>query len=116
MTTSWVPWMSSTGRSSFARTSRSSGNWERSQRVIGSLALASPVGASHPAMLAIAKQAARDLQDALLNTAPLELQALLARFADGTARHRVLAISRGGVLASTGALPMLSHRLPGLHG
>ena len=79
-----------------------------SQRVIGSLALASPVGASHPAMLAIAKQAARDLQDALLNTAPLELQALLARFADGTARHRVLAIGRGGVLASTGALPMLS--------
>lgn len=67
-------------------------------------------------MLAIAKQAARDLQDALLNTAPLELQALLARFADGTAGHRVLAIGRGGVLASTGALPMLSHRLPGLHG
>ena len=59
-------------------------------------------------MLAIAKQAARDLQDALLNTAPLELQALLARFAGGTAGHRVLAIGRGGVLASTGALPMLS--------
>lgn len=79
-----------------------------SHRVIGSLALASPVGASHPTMLAIAKQAARDLQDALLNTAPLELQVLLARFADGRARHRVLAVGRGGVLASTGALPLVS--------
>lgn len=79
-----------------------------SGRVIGSLALAAPIGGSHPAMLAIAKQAARDLQDALLNTAPVELQALLARFADGSARQRILAVGRGGVLASTGALPMLS--------
>lgn len=79
-----------------------------SHRVVGSVALAAPAAASHPTMLAIAKQAALDVRGALLNTVPPELQALLARFADGTARHPVLAVGRGGVLASTGALPLLS--------
>lgn len=80
-----------------------------SGRVIGSVALAAPVDSSDPTMLAIARQAARQVEERMAEAAaPDELRSLIARFIDGSAHRPVFALSRAGVLSTTVAVPWLS--------
>lgn len=80
-----------------------------SGRVIGSIALAAAADAPDPAMLAIAKQAAHQVQDSMLDSAaPGELRALLRYLSSGKSQQPVLALGRGGVFSSTTALPWFS--------
>jgi len=80
-----------------------------SGRVIGCVALAAPADALDPAILAIAKQAAHQVQDSMLDSAaPGELRALLSYLSSGKSQQPILALGRGGVFSSTAALPWFS--------
>lgn len=78
-------------------------------RVIGSVAIAAPVSSSNPTMLAIAKQAAFQVQQSMFEQGtPAELRSLLTHFTSGTAHSPAFALSRAGVISTTSALPWLS--------
>lgn len=80
-----------------------------SGRVVGSISLAAPLDNSDLSMLAIARQAARQVEGSIAEAATSGgLGALLAEFVGTSPRVPVIALSRSGLMSTTGALPLLS--------
>lgn len=78
-------------------------------RVIGSLSLAAPLDSSDQTMLAIARQAARQVEASIAEAATSGgLSSLIAEFVGASPRVPVIALSRSGLMSSTGALPLVS--------